>query len=233
MPTRTTRKGVTAAKRAPKKPSGKRSSKPQVTAPPDPSLPLENERHERFACEWIKDFNGTQAYLRTYPDVTQASAEASSARLFGNASVRARGEFLAREALGGDKVEGQKVVRAVATVAFQDIRKAFDERGNLLPIHDLPDEVAGAIAGIEIFEEYEGKGADRVFTGYTKKIKFTDRIGACSLLGKHFKLFTEKVEVAGPNGGAIPVQSQESPEQRAALSAVSKRLSALESRVQK
>lgn len=227
MPNRATRKGATAAKRALKPPATPRASKPQVSAPLDPSLPLENARHERFAIEYLTDFNATQAYLRTYGG-KQTSAERTGPRLLGNVVVRARVEHLCREALGPDKIEGQKVVLAVARVAHQDIRKAFDHKGNLLPIHELPDEVAGAIAGIEVFEEYEGKGADRVLIGYTKKIRMSDRIPACGLLGRHYKLFTERAVVDVP--GPIRVTSEASPAQKAAFEAILKRVGVLESR---
>jgi len=56
----------------------------------------------------------------------------------------------------------------------------------------------------EIEPVYAGRGEDREFTG-----EFTFDSGAvlkgCELLGKHLKLFTDKVEHAGANGG--PIQS--------------------------
>lgn len=229
MPNRATRKGATAAQRASKAPALARASTPQV-ASPDPALPLDNPRHERFAIEYLTDFKAGPAYLRAYGG-KPSSAHKAGPRLLTNVDVLARVGHLCREALGPNKLEGQKVVLAVARVAYQDIRRAFDKKGNLLPIQELPDEIAGAIAGIEIFEEYEGKGKDRVFVGYTKKIRMSDRIPACSLLGKHYKLFTERTVLETPE--PLRVQSEPNPEQRAALAAVRKRLSSLESRVQK
>jgi phage terminase small subunit len=239
MPTRATRKGATAARRAPKKtPAKARASTPQVTAPPDPALPLANAQHERFAVEYAKDSNGTQAYMRAYGIPKRESAEASAARLLGIVRVRARAEFLTGEVLARLRMESEQVLSAVSRVAKCDIRKAFDARGAMLPVHLLPDEVAFAIAGLEVVEttvervEKDADGEPTIVSVpiYTKKLRFNDRIAALSQLGKHFKLFTEKVELAGPNGGPVPVQSQESPEQRAALEAVRKRLAALEHR---
>lgn len=230
MSNRATRKGATVARRA-SKPS--RSSKSQASAPPDPALPLDNAKHELFAIEYLRDFNGTQAYQRVYEGVSYNAAGANAARLLAHARVRARVEHLCRDALAAEKLDAQKVLQRTAKVAFMDIRKAFNEKGAMVPIHELPDDVAFAVAGIEVEELFAGKGADRVHVGYTKKLRLNDRTPALALLGKHYKLFTEKVEVAGPNGGAIPVESHESPEQKAALASVQKRLGALESRVQK
>lgn len=40
------------------------------------------------------------------------------------------------------------------------------------------------------------------------KIKLSDKIKALELLGKHFKLFSEKVELSGPGGGAIEIATR-------------------------
>lgn len=234
MPTRTTRKGVTAAKRAskPKAPTKAQASKPQVPAPPhDPALPLENSQHERFCCEYAKDSNGAQAYMRTYGGDNAASARAAAARLLAVGSVRDRADLLLSEVLAALRTEPAKVLQGMARIAFNDIRSAFDSKGNLLPVHELPDAIAMSIAGIEVFEEYEGKGADRTFIGYTKKIKFNDRRAALADLGKHFKLFTEKVELTGKDGGPVQTIQQEPPEAKAARTAFEKRLAAVESAV--
>ena len=48
------------------------------------------------------------------------------------------------------------------------------------------------MAGLDVFEEYEGRGQDREFLGYTKKIKFTDKLKALISLGEHLGLFNKK-----------------------------------------
>lgn len=238
MPTRATRKGATAAKRAPKKsPAKARASKPQVTAPPDPALPLENAQRERFCCEYAKDSNGAQAYMRTYGTDHAGSAKTLAHRLLTKVDVRARAEHLVSKALLEVASDAHKVLVGMGRVAFSDIRKAFAADGSLLPIHELPDEIAFSIAGVEVVETVmeriemqDGMPVKVAVPLYTKKVKFNDRTQGLQLLGKHFKLFTERMEVSGPAGGPIPVESKESPEQRAARASVNKRLAALESR---
>lgn len=237
MPNRTTRKGVTAAKRSPKRQQpGKRPEKATAPTPPlDPSQPLANEQHERFAIEYMKDFNGTQAYLRTYDGTNAASAAAAAARLLGNGNVRARVEHMSREALAGEKVDAQKVLAGMARIAYCDIREAFDERGALKPIHQLPDDIAFSIAGIEVVEssmEQTVAGADGVpaivsVPLYTRKLKFNDRLPALANMGKHFKLFTERTVLETPE--PLKVERVDSPEAKAARTAFEKRLAACES----
>jgi len=58
----------------------------------------------------------------------------------------------------------------------------------------LPDDVAPAIAGFEITEEFEGKGADRKSIGFTKKVKLIDKLAALALLAKVRGFFHDKDE---------------------------------------
>lgn len=43
--------------------------------------------HQAFVDEYVVDHNGTQAYLRVYPDCTWESAKASASRLLTNVNV--------------------------------------------------------------------------------------------------------------------------------------------------
>jgi phage terminase small subunit len=43
----------------------------------------------------------------------------------------------------------EKIALELARIAFFDIRKLFDEQGNLLPVNELDDNTAAAIAGID------------------------------------------------------------------------------------
>ena len=61
----------------------------------------------------------------------------------------------------------------------------------------MPEALRLAISSIEVFEEFEGSGKDRVYIGDTKKLKIWDKVKALELLGKHLKLFTEKLELSG------------------------------------
>jgi phage terminase small subunit len=201
--------------------------------PQDPAQPLRNKDHERFACEYLKDFNATQAYLRVSPKVTEGSAATRGSGLLRKVEVQARVEFLARQALDSTRMDSQGVIRGLVRIAAMDPRKAFDKVGNLIDIPDLPDEVALAISGIEVTEEFVGKGKDRERIGTTKKLRFNDRGQALVNLGKIFKIIVDRSELSGPGGGPVPVQQQESPETKAALARMRKRLAAVESRVPK
>jgi phage terminase small subunit len=204
MPTKAaTRKGVSKGtkrrkashKAAPAKPAAAQTPPPEPKEPEQPSqapdVALRNLQHERFACEYIKDFNGAQAYARTYPGVTPDTAKANASRLLADANVRSRVEHLAREALAGEKMNAMQVLAGMARIASVDPRRAFDENGALLPIHQLPDDIALAVQSVEVVEL---DGGPKSVPMLVKKLKFNDRLGALRDLGKHFRLFLESTE---------------------------------------
>lgn len=84
-------------------------------------------------------------------------------------------------------------LRAIGTV---DIRGAFNEDGRLKPMSEIPEAVAKAMAQVEVFEEFEwdGQAKERVQTGWTKKVKFYDKLRAIELLGKKLAMFVERHE---------------------------------------
>jgi len=91
----------------------------------------------------------------------------------------------------------QRILKEIRDIGFADIREAFDDQGNLKDVKDMSKVVAATIQGVDIFEEFEGRGKDRERTGFTKKIKFWDKLRAIELLGKNLKMFSERVEHSG------------------------------------
>jgi len=91
----------------------------------------------------------------------------------------------------------QRVLQEIRSLAFVDIRKLYDSNGQLKAPHEIPADVARAVAGIEVDELFEGSGKERSQVGWTKKVKFYDKVRALELLGKNLKLFTERMEHFG------------------------------------
>lgn len=82
-------------------------------------------------------------------------------------------------------------LRAIGTV---DIRELYDDNGNLKVVSDWPSGAAAAVAGVDVFEEYEGSGNERNQIGTVRKLKLIDKIKALELAGKTQKMFTDRVE---------------------------------------
>jgi hypothetical protein len=90
----------------------------------------------------------------------------------------------------------ERVLFELRSIAFVDLRQAFDELGRLKPLSELPQPVAAALAGMETYEVFE-KDSDgaKVLAGQTRKVKFSDKLKAMELLGKQLKMFVDRHEV--------------------------------------
>lgn len=151
-------------------------------------------KQELFVAEYLKDLNATQAAIRAgySPDTArQMGAENLSKPDIATAVEAARAEQLARVQLTADDV-----LRELMKIAFADLASAFDERGNLRPIHEIPVDVRRAMAAVEVDELFDGQGAERVWTGYTRKVKFWDKNKALESLGRHLALFKDRLEIS-------------------------------------
>lgn len=83
----------------------------------------------------------------------------------------------------------EPVLRSIAGSAFADVRKLFNEDGSPKPVHELDNDTARCIEGIEVLEQFEGSGEDRVFVGYVKKYKLARRAPAQDMLMKHLNAY--------------------------------------------
>lgn len=148
---------------------------------------------EVFALEYLKDLNAAAAARRAgYAPSTSNNA---STLLLRHPTVQAaiKREVEARkERLG---VEADFVLRELLALASVDLADAYDDKGNLKPLREMPLEVRKAIAGVEVFEEFQGRGEQRTHIGNTRRVKLWDRLKALELLGKHHKLFSEQINV--------------------------------------
>ncbi len=101
-----------------------------------------------------------------------------------------------------DKLEitADRVLQEIARLAFNDPRNFFESDGSLKQIHDLDDDAAACIAGMEVIELFEGAGEQKHAYGLLKKIKIADKGQNLERLGRHLKLFTDKTEHSGLMG---------------------------------
>lgn len=164
-----------------------------------------NDKQRLFCAEYLVDLNGTAAGIRA--GYSERTARSIAQELLTKPEVIAKVKTLMDERSQRTQITADRVITEVAHLAFSDLRKLFDARGAILPITEWPDDLAAAIASIEVDELFEGTGKDRVHVGYTKKVKTWDKPKSLDMLGRHLKLWVERHEHSGPNGGPIPVQN--------------------------
>ena len=82
---------------------------------------------------------------------------------------------------------------------FLDYVNITEEGDAFVDLSSLTQEQAAAIQEVTVNEYVEGKGKHARKVKRTK-LKLVDKIRSLDLLGRHLKLFTEKVEVSGTAG---------------------------------
>lgn len=101
--------------------------------------------------------------------------------------LRARQDKLAKKY----ELTTESVIAELSKIVHADPRRMFAANGTILPVKDWPDDVAGMVASIEVDETFEGSGKEKVWTGYTKKVKLWDKNSAIEKAMKHLGLFAE------------------------------------------
>jgi phage terminase small subunit len=149
-------------------------------------------KESRFVEEYLVDLNATQAAIRAgYSQKTAAQIGYENLRKphIVDAIAKAMAERSDRT-----KVTADRVLTGIAELAYYDIAELFADDGSLKAIWEIPIRVRNAIAGIEVEDLWEGRGEAREHIGTLHKVKLADRKGNLELLGRHLKLFTDKVE---------------------------------------
>jgi phage terminase small subunit len=153
-------------------------------------------RWERFAEEYVIDLNGTRAAIRA--GYSAKGAKVTASRLLTKANVKADIDRYAAKHSEKLEISATRVLRELALLAFLDPRKFYNDDGSLKPVTELDEGTAASIAGIVIETLYENEGSGRSkAVGTITKIRFADKGQNLERLGRHLKLFTDKIELTG------------------------------------
>ena len=161
-----------------------------------------SEKQERFCLEYMETGNASEAFRRVYSTKNQKpeTVNRNAKKLTDNAKIIARMDELRAPLLEKALITEEKVLREVARIAFFDVRNIFGDNGKLLPVQQWTDDVAAAVSGIEVVV-HGGSSEDE--PDHLHKIRLCSKDKQLELAGKHLKLFTDKTEHTGPNGGPI------------------------------
>lgn len=159
-------------------------------------------RQHRFVQEYLVDLNATQAALRA--GYSEKTAEHQASRLLGNVGVKSAIDAALAARAARVEVKSDDVLRELLRLAMVDVTEAFDDAGKLRPLKDMPADLRRAIASIEVESQASGElrelddGAQVQGDAVTvTKLRFWDKVKGLELLGKHLKLFTDRVEHSG------------------------------------
>ena len=156
-------------------------------APPG-STPLLDPRREAFAIAYSETGNALGSAARC----GLAKHASTGSRLLQDQEVAARIRWLNEQQFRAAGITAERVKQELARVAFASAADLVDADGNLIGIHDLPDDAAATITGIDV--EVQEKivkdedGNPTVERIVVKKIRRADKMAALGLLARHFKI---------------------------------------------
>ena len=152
---------------------------------------LENPRHEAFALAYVRLGSGSKAARAAeIPGADEGyKARDIAHRLLDRQDVLDRIRAVARIAHEHEGMEVMELLARTARVARTDPRRLFDERGKLLPVHELDEIGAASLAGFKV-EHRVKTGADgEIEDEYdVVDIKLRDPLPALALLAKVARL---------------------------------------------
>lgn len=168
---------------------------------------LSEPKYETFAREVAA--GNTRAAAAVAAGYSAGDAGSRGAKLARRPDIAARIAELQDEAaktvLETVNVTRQRVIEEFSRIAFFDPAKLFDSEGCLIEITKLDEDTRRAIASIEHDDsfKYSDDGDEPKRTGRTSRLKFLDKHGALVSLARHLGMFRDKVEITGPDGGAV------------------------------
>lgn len=155
------------------------------------------DKESLFVVEYLKDLNATDAYMRAFGLENRKSAGVQASVLMSKPRIKAAIQKAMDARAQRVEITADMILREILLIAKTDLANAYDEGGRLRPIHEIPEDTRRAIAGVKVFEEFEGFGKERHKIGEVRELKMWDKLKALELLGKHLKLFKETVEITG------------------------------------
>lgn len=142
-----------------------------------------------FVREYLKDSNATEAAKRA--GYSAKSAPQLGYQLLQVPSVREALAVKVERIEERAEVDKAEILRELLRLARSDIGQAFNEKGELKPLKDMPEDVRRAICAVETDEILAMRDDGPVSIGKTRKLKLWSKTEALKLLGQHLKLFTE------------------------------------------
>ncbi|MCK7581082.1 MAG: terminase small subunit [Chromatiales bacterium] len=150
-------------------------------------------RQKQFVEEYLVDLNGTQAAIRAGYSAKTAGWIAQELLTKTHISEAIAAATKARSER--TKISADWVLTRLVEEADADLVDLYQADGSLKPVQEWPVIWRkGLVAGLDIEEIRAGDGS---VIGVTKKVRLSDRLKRLELLGKHLKLFTDKLDLGG------------------------------------
>lgn len=145
-------------------------------------------KQQKFVQEYILTGNASKAYKLAYNTsrMKPTTINRKAKECLDHGKITARIKQLRSAMAKRAQIDQDMLTKEYARIAFLDFRIFFDDLGQLIPVSELSEDAAAALAGLETVMIGSGDQID-----YVKKIKTYDKLKALGDLGKHLGFFKE------------------------------------------
>lgn len=160
-------------------------------------------QREVFAGEIAKGKTQADAYRVAYPGSKKwqdKSVWNKASALARTAVVQARVSQLTARGMRNLDLTIERVLLERKRLAFFDVRKLLDSTGKPLPIHELDDDTAAAVAGLDVCQI----GNNEMGVGEVLKVKLADKNASLNALERHLGMYASD-ENGGRKAGVINI----------------------------
>ena len=149
-----------------------------------------NNKQKLFVDEYLKDLNATQAAIRA--GYSAKTAYAIGDKLLKKTEVQQALTVAMSRREKRTHITQDRVLQELARLAFFDPRKMFHGDGSPKAIHELDDDTAAAISGLDVVNV----GNSEIGIGQVLKYKIADKGAALANAMRHLGMFTDKLDVS-------------------------------------
>ena len=145
------------------------------------------DKQEQFCLEYIVDLNGTNAAIRA--NYSKKTARQAAARLLSDVNIQARISELMAQREKRVQATADRVIEELENIAFSDITEYVElgEKGiTIKRFRNLPKHVRSVISEVSQHDTQYGT---------LIKFKLYDKVKSLELLGKHFAMWTDNLNV--------------------------------------
>ena len=146
-------------------------------------------QQELFCHEYLVDLNATEAAKRA--GYSKKTARTQGSRLLTNVAIMTRIQELLAPKIEKIEITAEKVIQELGRIAFAkmtDVARWTHSGMEFIPSRDLTEDQAATILMVSESTNQHGGSL---------RIQQHDKLKALELLGKHLKLYTDKVEHSG------------------------------------
>lgn len=148
-------------------------------------------KRKLFAERYIVNGNnGAEAAI--FAGYTPKTANREAYRLLQEPQVKALVEKSVAKVMVKAELSTERWAQEMACIAHFDPGELYDEKGDLIPLHQLPEHVRRAISSIDVEKRtIAGKEGGPEILSTTTKVKILDKNVALANVGKHLGVFEE------------------------------------------